>query len=282
MVNYNGELIADTADFLEHSNRGFRWGDALFEEVRVIDGRPVFWEAHYFKLMASMRILRMEIPASFTMEYLEEQLVRTVKANALETLTALVRISVFRLGGAVLSAIDEKVGFIMDGAPMSNPFYQIQDAPYEVEIFKDYYLNADMLSNLDTTDKLLQVIASVYATENGYQDCLLVNGNKQVVATIYGNLFLLSGTTLKTPPLQDGCTNGVIRKEVIEIVEHSGEFEMAEASISPFELQKADELFVVNVKEGIIPITKYRKKEYDSQAAKALIGKLNARARFSN
>ena len=282
MVNYNGELLSDATDFFNHTNRGFRFGDALFEEVRVIHEQPIFLEAHYFRFMAAMRMLRMEIPMNFTMEYLEQELLRTIRANAWETSPVLARITFFRKGGTELAAVSDDVAFLITGSVLNSPFYTLSSSPYPVELYKDFYVNADMLSNLDSCNKLLNTLASIYAKENGYADCLLINGNKNVVASIYGNLFLVSGNEIKTPPLQDGCTNSVIRKELMAIIQASDPFELREDSISPFELQKADELFVVNVKDGILPITKYRKKEYSTTVAGNLLGKLNAKARLSN
>ena len=96
---------------------------------------------------------------------------------------------------------------------MESPFYLINHGLYEVELFKDYYVNKDMLSNLKTTNKILNVVASVFAQENGYDNCLLINSDKQVVEAINGNLFLVVGDAIKTPPLADGCLDGIIRKK---------------------------------------------------------------------
>src|SRR5690606_2177958 len=165
--------------------------------------------------------------------------------------------------------------------PLESPFYLMNDDDYEVELFKDYYVNKDMLSNLKTTNKLLHVVASVYAKENGYANCLLVNTDKQVVEGINGNLFLMQGNVVKTPPLADGCLDGIIRKKIIEIVSATEGLELLEESISPFELQKSDEMFLTNTIVGIQPISQYRKKTFGNSVSKSLVGKLNARARMS-
>ena len=81
MVNFNGNLISLGNNFLSHENRGFKYGDALFETVRISNGKLLFWEDHYFRLMSSMRILRIEIPMNFTMEFLEEQFLITLNAS---------------------------------------------------------------------------------------------------------------------------------------------------------------------------------------------------------
>lgn len=91
----------------------------------------------------------------------------------------------------------------------------------------------------------------------------------------------MNGSVIKTPPLSEGCMNGIIRKELIKIIEKTEGLTLEETPISPFELQKADELFMTNTIIGIRPITKYRKKEFSSQVAQQLVGKLNAIARLS-
>ncbi|TMU56243.1 aminotransferase class IV [Flagellimonas algicola] len=280
MVNFNGALLSKDSNILTHSNRGLKFGDALFETVRCINGTIFFWEDHYFRLMSSMRILRMEIPMEFTLEFLEGEIKRTVEKNGLEDDPARVRLTVFRKDGGLYSPETHEVSYLIEVSPMESPFYLINQGPYEVELFKDYYVNKDMLSNLKTTNKILNVVASVFANENGFDNCLLINGDKQVVEVINGNLFLVQGNTIKTPPLGDGCLDGIIRKKLMEIVSATEGLELQEESISPFELQKADELFITNSIQGIVSIGKYRKKEYGNATAKSLLGKLNAKARL--
>ncbi|MEM1336634.1 MAG: aminotransferase class IV [Bacteroidota bacterium] len=282
MINYNGELASDAANLFNHTNRGFRFGDALFEEVRIIHQQPLFLEAHYFRLMASMRMLRMEIPMNFTLEYFKEQLTKIIVANNWETTSVLARISIFRTGGVMIDEVGDQVAFLIDGTALESPFYTLSSARYEVELYKDFFINTGLISTLDVANQPLPILASIYAEENGYEDCLLLNAAKSVVGTIYGNIFLVNGNSIKTAPLLDGCKNQIMRKVVMDIVKDWEGFELNEASISPFELQKADELFVVNVKSGILPITKYRKKEYTREVARNLLGKLNAQSRFAN
>ncbi|PKA99974.1 branched-chain amino acid aminotransferase [Flavobacteriaceae bacterium MAR_2009_75] len=280
MVNFNGRLLDEETDFLDHNNRGLRYGDALFESMRVVNGKLFFWEDHYLRLMASMRILRMEIPMDFTMEFLEDKILETVEDSQLKEASARVRLSVFRNNGGLYRPETNNVSYIIEVAQLRNPFYVIDDGDYEVELYKDFYINKDMLSNLKTNNKIINVIGSIFAKENDYQNCLLLNGDKQVVEALNGNIFLVKGNHIKTPPLDHGCLNGVLRKKLIEILKKLEDYSFEEAAISPFELQKADELFITNSIIGVQPIGKYRKKEYANNVAKNLIGKLNAAARL--
>lgn len=280
MVNYNGALLAKDKAIFTHNNRAFKYGDALFESVRYVNGTLFFWEDHYFRLMASMRILRMEIPMEFTMEFLEEEIKNTIKANELENVAVRVRLTVFRNEGGLYTPSTNDVSYLIETNPMESPFFILNEGTYEVELFKDYYVNKDMLSNLKSTNKILNVVAGVYAKENNYANCLLVNTDKKVVEAINGNLFLVKGNQIKTAPLSDGCLDGIIRKNLMKMIAGSEEYDLVEESISPFELQKVDELFLTNSIVGIQPISKYRKKEYETKVAKSLVGKLNARARL--
>ncbi|MCB0373080.1 MAG: aminotransferase class IV [Muricauda sp.] len=281
MVNYNGNFFSGEATILTHDNRGLKYGDALFETLRCVNDTLFFWEDHYFRLMASMRILRMEIPMEFTLEFLEEEIKKTVSQNSGLGDALRVRLTIFRNPGGMYNPTTNDISYLIEVSPLKSPFYLVSDEPYEVELFKDFYVNKDMLSNLKTTNKILNVVASVYADENGYDNCLLVNSDKNVVEAINGNLFLVKGTQVKTPPLNDGCLDGIIRKKLVEIIGATEGLELVEESISPFELQKADELFLTNSIVGIQSIGKYRKKEFGNDVAKSLIGKLNAKARLS-
>ena len=281
MVNYNGNLLKENTQFLDHQNRGLRYGDALFETMRMVNGKLFFWEDHYLRLMASMRILRMEIPMEFTMEFLESKISETVEANNLIASQARVRFSVFREKGGFYLPTSNDINYCIEAVPLKNPFYVLSEEPYEVELFKDFYVNADMLSTLKTNNKIINVVGSIFAKENDYQNCLLLNGSKQVVEALNGNLFLVKDGVIKTPPIKEGCLNGIIRKKLIDILSKLEDYKFEEASISPFELQKADELFITNSIAGIQPITKYRKKEFVNTTAKGLLGKLNASARLS-
>ncbi|RAJ12379.1 aminotransferase class IV [Arenibacter echinorum] len=281
MVNFNGNLLSKNTFYLNHENRGLRYGDALFESIRVVNGKIFFWEDHYLRLMASMRILRMEIPMNFTMEFLEEQLMAAVKANGLLEQSARVRLTVFRNNGGLYLPETNDVSYIIEANVLDSPFFTLNNDAYEVELFKDFYINADMLSTLKTNNKVINVVGSIFASENGYQNCLLLNQEKKVVEALNGNLFLVKDQLIKTPSLKDGCLNGIVRKKLIGILGSLDKYHFEEAFISPFELQKADELFITNAITGIQPITKYRKKEYDTKVAADILGKLNAAARLN-
>ncbi len=280
MINYNGILQEPSWEGISPFNRGMLYGDGVFETIKAVHGKLLFWEDHYFRLMASMRMLRMEIPMDFTPDYLEEQLHKTLQASSLLDTSARVRITVYRDSSGTYLPEDNNVGYYAFAKALSNSFYTIEDTAYEVELYKDHYVHAGILSTLKTTNKIIHVTGSVFAKENGYNNCLLVNNEKNIVEALQGNLFLVKDNVIKTPPLTDGCLRGIIRKQLIEIIKQKKEYTFEEVSISPFELQKADELFITNTIIGIKPITKYRKKTFKNEVARDLLKLLNVKARL--
>ncbi len=273
MINFNGTIGTQDTNILTQ-NRAFLYGDAVFETVKVIDGKILFLEDHYFRLMASMRVVRMEIPMNFTMEYLEEQMISLVKHNGFDE-SSRVRITVFRNDGGYYLPLTNDVSFLIHCSQAENKLYQFEKSEYEVDLFKDFYVTKQLLSSIKTTNRMLNITASVYANENGLDNCLLLNDAKNVVEAIQGNIFMLIGNKLVTPPVSEGCLNGVMRKQVLSFAKQIAGLEVTEAIISPFDLQKADELFITNVIKGIQPITKYRKKSFKNDVAHKILTKLN-------
>lgn len=273
MINFNG-VLTDKSDFITPSNRALLYGDAVFETFKVVDNKILFLEDHYFRLMSSMRILRMKIPMNFTLEYLEEQIISlALKSNIANN--ARVRMTVFRKDGGLYAPETNEISFIITAKENSSREYLLKKENYEVELFKDFHVSKHLISSLKTTNKIIQVVASVFAKENGFDDCILINDEKNVVETISGNIFMVLDNQIITPPVSDGCLNGIMRKQVINELKSSTDFNVIENSISPFDLQKADELFLTNVITGIQPITKYRKKSYTTEVSEMLLRKIN-------
>jgi branched-chain amino acid aminotransferase len=273
MVNFNGTLVTQDSNILVQ-NRGFLYGDAVFETVKIVNSKVLFLEDHYFRLMASMRVVRMEIPMNFTMEYLEEQLLTLTDKLSISN-AARVRITVFRNDGGYYLPTDNTVSFLVHATATEAVLYSFEEKEYEVDLFKDFYITKQLLSSIKTTNRILNVTASIFANENALDNCLLLNDSKNVVEAIQGNLFMLIGNKLITPPVSEGCLNGVMRKQVLKLAKTIAGIEVVEEVISPFELQKADELFVTNVIKGIQPITKYRKKTFGVNMSREIVAKLN-------
>ncbi|KUJ61838.1 aminotransferase class IV [Flavobacteriaceae bacterium CRH] len=273
MINFNGNIVAQDNNILTQ-NRAFLYGDGVFETLKIINNKILFLEDHYFRLMSSMRVVRMEIPMNFTMEYFEEQVLKLIQEKGLSA-SARARITVFRNDGGLYLPKTNEVSFLIHATLLDTTLYALNTASYEVDLYKDFYVTKQLLSSIKTTNKIINVTGSIFAHENGLENCILLNDTKNVVEVLQGNLFMVLGKKLITPPVSEGCLNGVMRKQILALAKKIEGIEVSEDVISPFDLQKADELFLTNVITGIQPISKYRKKEFTSNVAHLLVQKLN-------
>jgi len=281
MVNHNGNIIKIGDSKLSIKNRGFNYGDALFETLRVSYKKVLFLEDHYFRLMASMRILRMEIPMNFTLEFLEAEILKLIDANDQVQKTVRIKFIVYRKEGGLYTPTTNHVEYLVTSKLLENDFYEFNTNDYKVDLFKDYYVSPGLLSTLKSNNRLINIVGGIYAKENELDNCIILNTNKNVLEALNGNLFLVVGNVIKTPPLSDGCIKGVLRKQIIDIIKLMPEYSIEEALISPFELQKADELFITNVIKGIQPVSQYRKRIFAHNVSKNLLSKLNVKVRLS-
>lgn len=275
MINFNGNTIEEGLNLLQN-NRSFLYGDGVFETLKFVNQKILFFEDHYFRLMASMRILRMEIPMHFTMEFIENEILQLAKINNC-SYAARVRMTVFRNDGGYYLPLSNQISYLITIVPLANTAYKFEHQDYEVELYKDFFIAKQLLSTLKSTNKIINITGSIYAKENGYDNCLLLNETKNVVEALNGNVFLVVGNKITTPPISEGCLNGIMRKQIITIAKNRTDLEIVEAPISAFDLQKADELFITSIISGIQPVTKYRKKEFKNHVSSILLEELNAK-----
>jgi len=219
--------------------------------------------------MASMRMLRMEIPLKFTLEFLEQEILKTIP-NQLENNNLRVRFSIYRKHGGLYAPKTNEVDYLIE---VSENTYQTKEL-YRIDLFKDFYNYSGLLSTIKTTNRMLNTLASIYMQENDLDNCVLLNEKKGIVEATNANIFVVKGTEIKTPALEEGCIKGVVRKKVIEILEKNTDFTLVETSISPFEMQKADEIFLTNSIIGIQPVTNYRKNEFKTEIGEKISANL--------
>jgi branched-chain amino acid aminotransferase len=274
MINLNGTILPSENNLL-FNNRAFLYGDGVFETVKIIDNKILFLEDHYFRLMSAMRIVRMEIPMNFTMEFFEAQILNTVHINHCSS-SAKARITIYRNPGGNYLPETNSVSFLIQVLALENQLYVSLKKDYEVDLYKDFYITKQLLSTLKTTNKLVYITGSIFAKENKLDNCLLLNDSKNIIEALQGNVFMLIKNKLITPPISEGCLNGIMRKQILKLAQKIENLEVTEEIISPFDLQKADEIFITNVITGIQPITKYRKKEYQTNLSQLLLEKINA------
>ena len=271
MINFNGK-ITDLSDQLIN-NRAFLYGDAVFETLIIFNDKILFWEDHYFRLMSSMRIIRLDIPDEYTPEFFKENIIK-IHNNISQTGNSRIRINIYRSSGGKYKPEKNTPSFIISCESINYNTYKLNKGHYEVDLYKDYYLDNQLISSIKSNNKIINVVASIYASENGFNNCILLNKDKLVSEFINSNLFIIKDEKIYTPTLKSGCLNGVLRKNLFKILS-STSFELCEQDLSTFDITQSDEIFGTNIAQGIFSVTKFRKKDYDCSKTKKIITMLN-------
>ena len=273
MIVLNGSIYTDMNSAPASDLQAILMAANPFQEsVRVEAGKIIFWEAHYFRMMASMRILRMGIPMTYTMEYLEEQVLLLLQESDLLKKAVQIHFSFFSTGSISRSIPIVPSSFLIH-AEACETMLGVQTSDRSIDLYKDHWVVKGLYGTLEQSNDRLRKLASVYAFENDFEDCVLLNEDKQITETITGAIFVVKGNQIKTPPLTSGCRSSVYRQVVIDLLVKQDGLDLVEDFVSPFELQKADELFVVSLSNGIQSVKQYRKKVFVSTTAESVFSK---------
>ena len=265
-INYNGEILEKINFSLELSNRAFRFGDSIFETIRVFDGKIVFIEEHYSRLVKSLEIIRISIPDFFTKEYLNSEILNLIYAHHSGT-NARIRFTVFRKADTSIYFVDsnKSFDFVIEFYALNNNNFDDGKDNYEIDIFDEIKKPMGILSQIKTNNVLLHSIAGSVARDNSIDNIVLVNMNNCITEAVNSNIFIVNKGVIYTPLLDDGCVNGIMRNNVINIINTKTNYEIVVRSVNTDELYNCDEVFLTNSIIGIQSVDRYKTVNYSKK-----------------
>lgn len=272
-LNLNGALLPANEAMITHTNRAFRYGDGLFESIRVAFGKPQFLDAHIQRLLAGMRLLKMDVPAGFTTQRIHDEL-QQLCAKSMIAGDARARISVYRNEGGLYAPESNKVSYLIEAEPMDVTGYTLNSKGYTVDVFTDIKKPLNILSPYKTSNAILYVMAGVHRNERHLDDCVIINEKGNICEAISSNIFVVKNGALYTPSLDEGCIAGVMRQQVLQVAREN-RIAVYEISLLMNVLLNADELFLTNAAHGIRWVSAYKSKRYFNNTAAMITGKLN-------
>jgi branched-chain amino acid aminotransferase len=244
----DGKIITAAEPVFMRDNRSFRYGDGLFETLKMINGRILLKEFHFERLFTSLHILQYRIPASFTDSLLEDLIKRLAEKNNCTNLCR-VRLTVFR-GNGNLYPDPGQMNYSIECNPLDPAINSFNEQGYSIGIYPHVQKSCDLFSNVKSASFLPYVMGALYAEENKLDDCLLTNTKGSISDATMANIFLIHSRKMSTPALTEGCINGVIRKYLLGKFRELG-YECRETEIHQQDLLTADELFLTNAIHGI-------------------------------
>ncbi|MES2456723.1 MAG: aminotransferase class IV [Bacteroidota bacterium] len=272
-ILHNDEFLPAGQPFLTAHNRSFRYGDGLFESMRMCNGKLRFAEQHADRLRAGMKALKMEGGNLLDEYFLRHKTTELCKRNKLRE-NARFRLSVYRAGDGLYTPASNKSGYILESSVLNEPTYELNKKGLIVDVYDELTKHVDKLSNYKTCNSLLYVMAGLYKKQHRLDDALILNQSGFLCESISSNLFVVYKKQIYTPALSEGCIAGVMRSAVMNIAKMNN-IPLIEAQLNPEVLKEAEEVFLTNAIGGIRWIMGYGRKRYFNEVAKELSVKLN-------
>lgn len=267
----NDEFVEENSPIFGAKNRILMYGDGFFESIKVSSGVVLHFNLHYDRIIKSLMLLQMDPKEDWSQIYFEDNIIKLCKKNNFEN--ARIRMVFYRDTDGYYTPESNEASFFMtaDKLEQSNyPFKRIKN----LDIYKEMYKTTNFTSVLKTTSANIYVMASLFAKKNGYGDCLLINEKDYICEATSSNVFLVKGNQIVTPPISQYCVNGIMRNVVLQLAESYG-YTYQESIIEEQDLYLADELFLTNAIQGIMPVSDFRGKEYSFAYTDVLLKLLN-------
>lgn len=257
MINCNGVLVSSLLEGDETVIQSLFYELSVNERLRYTKGKILLWETHYFRIIAALRRHRFIIPMDFTMDYLKNEVDKTVEQNATSFEDYLLHFKFIK---------NEKGVFFILTADGVQSYAPLSSDSYALDLYKEEWIPSGFFSNLSNTNQTLRQIAKTYAYENGLEDCVLLNDQKNLVEATSGTLYLIQGNNILTPNLESGCQDFALRAAFnLWLEKEQEEYRLCEQVINPFELQKSEEIIILSIEKGIQNVSQYRKTTYTKE-----------------
>lgn len=237
LTYYNGTYTESITSNL-NTNRGFLYGDGLFETIIYKNGIIQYLSSHIERLKKGLKTLNI----SFNHENLENLLNEVLTKNLVENTNVRIKIIVFRNTGGLYTPSDNSSSVIITTQDLIEPTSIIPT----LGVCENIKLPKSPLGNLKTISSLPYVLASIEKDNSIFDELIILNTNNEICECTSSNIFWRKGDTYFTPSLETGCIEGIMRKQVILELNNKKK-NINEGVYSLEDIYNSDEIFVTNV-----------------------------------
>lgn len=272
-LNLNGKILAANEPVLLSVNRAFRYGDALFETIRIAKGRILFLNEHLKRISNGMRFLKMENRQEFSVRLIGQQMVELASKNNIKT-DGRLRLTIFRNYDGLYTPEVNSVSYLIEAEKIKEQGFILNQKGYSIDIFTEVKKSQNKLSNIKSANALIYVLAGIHKKENQLDDCIILNEPGNIAEAISSNVFVVKDGIIFTPPLNESCVDGIMRQQIIRLAK-ANDLIVYETPIPPDFLYEADELFLTNAIQGIRWVGAFNIRRYYNNTSKVLTEILN-------
>lgn len=267
-INYNGDIVPAEQPIVTAANRGLRYGDGMFETMKVINGEIGLEKDHFDRLFDSLATLKFVLPAAFNAGQLQEYILELAARN--EVLPAArVRINCFRKSGGLYEQEDQTPHFVIEALTLPANYLRFNQVGLVVDIYPDARKSCDRFAGIKSNNYLPYFMGALFARDQKLDDALIFNQYDRICDSTISNVFWAVGDKIYTPPLTEGCVSGIMRRNLLRLLPQYG-YQVEEKPLAPDELDKADEVFLTNALFGIRWIGTFRERRYGNYLSQKL------------
>ena len=264
---FNNKFYANNTPVISPANRGLRYGDGLFETMKSVKGKIINEDFHFERLFDGLRLLKFEIPKTFTKEFIlkkAQQLCAKNKHND----SARIRLAIVRGNGGIFDPENLSPNYIIESWKLAGTV-ELNTNGLRIDLFPGARKSCDIFSNLKSNNYLPYVMAGLYAKENKLNDCIVLNSFGRICDTAISNIFIVRGNKIITPPLSEGCVAGTVRRWMLEKFNLEN-FEVVEQELKADHLLAADECFLTNSIHHLKWVKTFRHRNYTNTSVKKI------------
>ncbi len=263
--------MAEGTPVITADSRAWRYGDGLFETIKYGNNTLQYADEHFSRLWKGLQLLQFEIPKLFTPEKLGDEILKTVQKNKLTH--ARVRLAVFRGEGGLYDAKSHQPNFIIQTWPIQANTGSFNENGLTLCIYQDALKTCDTFSNIKHNNYLPYMMGALFAKSMQCNDAIILNTHRRICDSTIANIFMIKDKIIYTPPLQEGCVAGIMRKTLIQKLKEIG-IEVNELPLTIEMILNAEEVFLTNSIINIQWVSGIQNKTYSGQQTREIIGLL--------
>lgn len=248
-------------------NRSFRYGDGCFETMKMVNQKLILEQYHFERLFASLEQLRLKLSSKIDKNALIRQIAELAQSTG-HSGFARIRLTIYRQGEGNKS-IGNEAGYIIQTMAGDEATKQFNLKGLQLGIFADAKKSCDLFSLIKSNSYMPYTMARIWAKEQQLDDSIICNSFDRIAESSIANLFIVENGIIKTPPLSEGCINGVMRRHLLSFFRSTG-LPYKEEPISIAQLLNAQEVFLTNAIIGIKWVAKIGKSEYTNNVSSML------------
>jgi branched-chain amino acid aminotransferase len=257
---------------IQIENRALRFGDGLFETMRMKDADILLLNHHFERLFKGLRLLQFDIPAFFTEKFILDKINELASINNCRQ-NGRIRLMVTRSAGN-FAETGNNLDYLIEASPLDDQI-QLNEKGLVTAVFPDAKKSCDPFSNLKSNNYLRPLMATIFAKKNNIDDAILLNAYNHICESAIANIFIIKGNTVFTPPLTEGCVEGTIRRFLLEKKE-IGSLNIEEKILLKKDLLAADQLFLSNSIQPVRWVKRFEEKEFGNEKVKEIFQFINS------